>query len=74
MENVPVASRMASREDPAERSPLIFSIMSRTYVALALATSGSIGTTGSSGGKFGGGARLRLGTFEDMGIYCRASL
>ena len=73
MENVPVASRMASREDPAERRLFIFSIMSRTYVALALATSGSIGTTGSSGGKLGG-ARLRLGTFEDMGIYCRASL
>ena len=63
MENVPVASRMASREDPAERRLFIFSIISRTYVALAFATSGSIGTTGSSGGKLGGGRR---GAFEDM--------
>jgi len=54
-ENVPVASRISSREDPCVRRVFIFSIISRTRVALAFAISGSIGTTGSSGGKLGGG-------------------
>lgn len=69
VEKVPVASFIVSRVDPWVRRLFILSIISRTYAALALAISGSIGTTGSSGGKLGGGGRcLGAGAFDILVI------